>query len=228
MKAGNPRNTRRQAPLLWQAHRHVSRVTNHRILRHSFRIFRSPEIFGKFCTILRRIKLGHFFMNVTRRRNYIIAARIKAGALQELKELGICMGCADPSCLKPRQSIKKRGITEGQGACNLQNWVVSNFGFCALTKAMDTKGRATTKIAIKKAKAKLLILVRAATEGHRILLTMRGQPVAETQPFSSTKSSKEKLATPNEITKRAASKGSVGPSAAQSADFLYSNKGMPQ
>jgi hypothetical protein len=49
----------------------VSRVTNHRILRHSFRIAQSPEIFGKFCTILRRIKLGHFFMNMSLFDNFI-------------------------------------------------------------------------------------------------------------------------------------------------------------
>lgn len=49
----------------------LSRVTNHRIPRHSFRIAQPPEIFGKPCSILRRNKLRHFFMNLAEGKNII-------------------------------------------------------------------------------------------------------------------------------------------------------------
>ena len=83
------------------------------------------------------------------------------------------------------------------------------------------------EIAINEAKAKLSALINAATSGEQVLLTKHGRPVAEIKPFTAAKNPIEKLSALRRIAKRAQQKSLDGPTAAQAADFLYDDEGLP-
>jgi prevent-host-death family protein len=79
------------------------------------------------------------------------------------------------------------------------------------------------KIAVSKAKAQLLDLVRRAEAGEEVVLTRQGRPVARLVPMMP--DAAERRAALMEA--RATAAPETGASAASSQDFLYDDVGLP-
>ena len=89
------------------------------------------------------------------------------------------------------------------------------------------------KVSISEAKAKLSALIKAALAGERVILTKHGRAVAEIRPFTAVeslpekKTPAEKLSAMRRIVKESGGRRLKGVSAAESADFLYDDTGLP-
>ena len=83
------------------------------------------------------------------------------------------------------------------------------------------------EIAISEAKGHLSALVKAAREGKQVLLTSRGQPVAEIRAVAPALTPEERIKLMKDIGRKAAALVQDDTPAARSADFLYGDDGMP-
>jgi len=80
-------------------------------------------------------------------------------------------------------------------------------------------------ISVSEAKGKLTDLVRRAEDGDEVVLTRHGRPAVRLVPVARRPSRDEKRALLNAL--RGSGKGSFGPDAARSQDFLYDDHGLP-
>ncbi len=83
------------------------------------------------------------------------------------------------------------------------------------------------KFSVTQAKTQLTELVRLAEAGEEVILTENGREVARIEPIERKRTSEERFAAIEEISKRAAAKATPGPCAARSQDFLYDENGLP-
>lgn len=81
------------------------------------------------------------------------------------------------------------------------------------------------EIPISEAKGRLTDLVRRAEAGDEVVLTRHGQPAARLVSVGRKPSPEEKRAVLEAL--RGSGKGSFGPDAARSQDFLYDDYGLP-
>jgi prevent-host-death family protein len=80
-------------------------------------------------------------------------------------------------------------------------------------------------IPISEAKGRLTDLVRRAEAGDEVVLTRHGRPAARLVPVQSNPTREQKRALLEAL--RGSGKGSFGPDAARSQDFLYDDYGLP-
>ena len=81
------------------------------------------------------------------------------------------------------------------------------------------------EIPVSEAKGRLSDLVRRAEAGDDVVLTRHGQPAARLVAVARKPSRKERHALLEAL--HGSGKGSFGPDAARSQDFLYDDRGMP-
>lgn len=81
------------------------------------------------------------------------------------------------------------------------------------------------RISVTEAKAKLTDLVRRAKAGDDIVLTRHGQPEARIVPVQRKPSAAEREALLDAL--QGARKKDFGPDAADAADWLYDDNGLP-
>ena len=81
------------------------------------------------------------------------------------------------------------------------------------------------KIPIPEAKGRLSELVRRAESGDEVVLTRHGVPAVRLVAVARMPSRDEKRALLEAL--RGTGKGSFGPDAARSQDFLYDDRGLP-
>ena len=80
-------------------------------------------------------------------------------------------------------------------------------------------------VALSEAKSKLTDLVRRAEAGEEILLTRRGQPTVRLVPVVTDATREKRRALLTAL--RGSATNEDGVTAAQSADFLYDENGLP-
>ena len=91
----------------------------------------------------------------------------------------------------------------------------------------------TMNVSITEAKAQLTELVRRAEAGEEVVLTRHGRPVVTLKPAQpavrpwTAAEIEERRRAIMAISKRAARKSTPGPDAANSADYLYDEDGLP-
>lgn len=81
------------------------------------------------------------------------------------------------------------------------------------------------RVSVSDAKAQLTDLVRRAEAGDEIILTRRGQATVRLVPIGQPASADERWALLEAL--RGTARDGGGPSAANSADFLYDDSGVP-
>lgn len=84
------------------------------------------------------------------------------------------------------------------------------------------------RVSLTEAKAQLTELVRRAESGDEVVLTRHGQPAVKLVPIRAVQDKATRLAIIAEIQASARGKGTPGPSAARSQDFLYDENGLPK
>ena len=82
------------------------------------------------------------------------------------------------------------------------------------------------KITVSEAKGQLTELVRRAEAGEEVVLTRHGHPAVRLVPVTQVPDREKRRALLEAL--RGAAKGTKGPSAARSQDFLYGDDGLPR
>lgn len=87
-------------------------------------------------------------------------------------------------------------------------------------------------VSVTDAKAQLTELVRRAEAGEEIVLTRHGRPAVQLKVVTqhrnlTTEEEQDRFRRLMEISRRAARKATPGPDAAQCADHLYDENGLP-
>ncbi len=83
------------------------------------------------------------------------------------------------------------------------------------------------RIPVSEAKGQLTELVRRAEAGDEIILTRHGHAAVRLVPVKAAPDRKARRALLEAIRTSGAAKATIGPDAARSQDFLYSDDGLP-
>lgn len=83
------------------------------------------------------------------------------------------------------------------------------------------------RVSVSAAKGQLTELVRRAEAGDEVILTRHGHAAVRLVPIKAAVDRKSRRALLEAVRASASAKGSPGPSAARSQDFLYGDDGLP-
>jgi prevent-host-death family protein len=83
------------------------------------------------------------------------------------------------------------------------------------------------RISVTEAKGQLTELVRRAEAGDEVILTRHGHAAVRLVPVTTARDRKSRRAFMEAVGAAGAAKAKPGPDAARSADFLYSDDGLP-
>lgn len=92
---------------------------------------------------------------------------------------------------------------------------------------LKTPYEAAMQIPLSEAKARLTDLARRAEAGEDVILTRHGQPAVRLVAVNPVPTATARRALITRLQDNALRVATAGPSAAESADFLYDDKGMP-
>jgi prevent-host-death family protein len=84
------------------------------------------------------------------------------------------------------------------------------------------------KLSVSEAKGKLTDLVRRARAGEEVILTRRGEPAVRLVPFRATPDAEAKRRLMEDIMDAGRRKAQRGAGAAEAAEFLYDETGLPR
>jgi prevent-host-death family protein len=82
------------------------------------------------------------------------------------------------------------------------------------------------QVSVTEAKRQLIKLVRRAEAGDEVILTRHGHAVVRLVPIKEAPHKKFRRALLDAVRASAAAKATIGPDAARSQDFLYSDDGL--